>query len=117
ILFGKLFEELFLKELDIGNGDRAAGLPGGEDVTVAKGDGDLDGLDFRLAKECVPFARVAEGRAQHSVGVLRVAGWKGEARKDGRAEQTGHVGGGIHEEWLACGLPGLERERNGNEDG
>ncbi len=91
-LLGKLLEELLLQKLDVDDGEGAAGLLRGEDVAVAGGDGDLDGLHLGLAEQRMPSVGLGEGGAQHGVGILcGAAGGEGELGEDGRAEDTRYV--------------------------
>ena len=50
VLLGDLLEELLLQELEVDDGEGAAGLLRGEDVAVAHRDGDLDGLHLRACR-------------------------------------------------------------------
>ena len=47
-LFGDLLEDLLLQKLDIDDCHGAAGLLGCEEIPVAGGNGDVDGLHFGL---------------------------------------------------------------------
>src|SRR5450759_2625856 len=85
--FGKLLEEFLLQKVDVDDGEGAAGLLRGEDVTVAEGDGDLYRLHLWLAEQRMPPLSLGECGAQHGVGILcRAAGGGGEVGEDGRSE-------------------------------
>ena len=109
---GKLTEEFFLNEFDIGDGEGSVIFSGLEYVSVAYGNVDLERLDLRLVEQRMPVLRLRKDGAQHGIGVLRrAARFEGEVREDRGPQDMRYIRSGVHDK---C-FPGLKRKRYGNE--